>query len=77
MFQKLNQSIFPISYTESVYKMIVKNSINDPLELTKLAFIQNCHPKTENEISRDCAGILCCWLVDKSKGKNFQNRAII
>ena len=54
-----------------MYKQILKHSKNDPLKLTKLAFhnIRGTNGTKEHN-TEVCAGILCCWLVDKSKGKN-------
>ena len=59
-----------------MYKQIVKHSKNDPLKLTKLAFHQiGSTDGTKEQNTEVCAGILCCWLVDKSKGKEFNSNS--
>ena len=68
--KKVNMSIFPVGYPEAVYKEIVHNSVQDPLQLTKIALyqIQDAALSSRNEISTTCVGIMCCWLVDTTEG---------
>ena len=68
--KKVNMSIFPVGYPEAVYKEIVNNSVQDPLQLTKIALyqIQDAELSSRNEIATTCVGIMCCWLVDTTEG---------
>ena len=58
--KKVNMSIFPVGYPEAIYKEIVNNSVQDPLQLTKIALyqIQDAELSSRNEIATTCVGII-------------------
>lgn len=72
LFKMKCLSIFPMNYSEKMYKEIANHSMNDPLELTKLVVYQtNDMFSQESERAEVCIGVICCWLLDRHQGYNI------